>query len=454
MNITSASKGELTQQISIQIGKEDFMPEVEKQLKKYQREARIPGFRPGKAPAGMIRRMFEKGMMADELNKMVGKALDDHIRENDLQLLGDPLPSADQQSLDLTEGESYEFLFDVALQPEVNISLDKNFKMTLLQVEISEKEVDDYLNDLRKRHGNVVDTEVAEEDDYVRGLLTQLGSDAQPLEGGISRENALISIKRMQEGEIRSRFIGLKVNDIITFNPYQDIQVEAEIASLLDIDKSRLMEADSDFSYQITNISRMEPAVVDEEFLASVFTSDKIESEEALRERIRRDIRESYDRESRKLFYYDAIDKLVDKAALPLPDEFMTRWIASQAKEEMSDVSASMQWEYYAPMLRRQLVESHIMKTHDVRISMEDMEQSVLELMGISLDFSADADREYAKRLTSSILQDEKQFDRIRDEVMKDKFTRLLMEQVDVEEKKVEVDEFITFVKERNSRMQ
>lgn len=445
---------DLTSSIRISVNESDYAENVEKTLKKYQRDAKMPGFRPGKVPFGLIRKMYRRAAVADEINMLISKGLQDHITENELNLLGEPLPNAtEQKPIDFETDTEFEFVFDIALQPTIDLELSKKIKADLHIVEISDKEVDEYLNDVLKRNGEVVEVEEATAGDYLRGEIIQIDGDGNPAEGGIQRENALLAIDYLQSDEAKERFIGSKISDTVTFNTARDIVNEAEIASLLGIDRNMAAGHDADFSYTINSISRMAPALINEDLYAKVFPNEEISSEEALRERIREDISKSYQHESESLFFYDAMDVLLDQLKIELPDEFMKRWILETSKEEISEEDAAEQWNVYAPMLRRQLVENKLMADNSIEYGQDEIRRQVMMRLGMPVgDDETEEQKQMAERLVSTVMQNEEQASRIREEIRRDKLAAVLKEQLKVNEKKVSVEDFITLVTEHNKR--
>ncbi|MCF8328336.1 MAG: trigger factor family protein, partial [Bacteroidales bacterium] len=198
MNITKEDTGELTAVLKVEITEEDYKEAVEKKLKEYKKKAQMPGFRPGKVPMGMIKKMYGNAVIVDEVNNMLSSALSNYIMENKLQTLGNPLPSEDKQAkFDVENDTEFEFYFDIALQPEINITLDENIEADYYNIDVDDKMVDNYLEDIRKNYGQRTYPETVEENDVVYADYKQVDGEGNVVEEGVEN-NAPFAVDKIE----------------------------------------------------------------------------------------------------------------------------------------------------------------------------------------------------------------------------------------------------------------
>ena len=284
MNITQESTGDLTAVVKIELVKEDYENQVNTVLKDYQRKATMPGFRPGKVPMGMIKKMYGKAVLAEEVNKVISESLQNYLTENEIKTLGHPLPNEDKQEMiDFDSMEKFDFFFDIAMHPEINIELSDKIKMDYYKIKVDDASVEKYFEDLRKRNGTPTNPEKSEEGDLLRGKAVEL-EEGKIKEGGVENETT-IGVDSIKLKTIQKKFIGKGAGDKIVFNPMKATKNETEVASMLGIDKTN-DALNSDYEFTVENVSRFEPADVNDEFYATVFPDQQFKDEAEFRARL------------------------------------------------------------------------------------------------------------------------------------------------------------------------
>jgi trigger factor len=274
--------------IVIELEKEDYQEKVEKSLNQYRQRANIPGFRQGKVPKGVIRKMYGKAVLVDEINKIVSDELGNFIRENKLKILGEPMADdSEEKQVDLEKDETMSFYFDVALTPEFELTLDKETELTWYNVKLEADLLDKQLDGYRQNYGTYETIEEeAKDTDLIKGTLTEM-EGAQVKEEGEVIENAILMPSYVKDETTKNSFIGAKVGDSVVFNPLSAYDNnKAEVASLLQTTKEQVGETTSDYRFDIKEVTRYKEAEMNQELFDKVLGEGVSTSEEDFREKV------------------------------------------------------------------------------------------------------------------------------------------------------------------------
>lgn len=287
MNIKFESADKINGLMTISIEQADYQEAVDKKLKEYRKKAQVPGFRPGMVPMGLIKKQYGTAVKVDEVNRILGEKLYEYVRENKIQMLGEPLPNEEkQQPQDLAGDGPFEFVFDIAVAPEFKAELTGKDKVTFYNIKVDDKLIDDQVQMYASQAGEFVEAQEWSGNDTLKGDIRQLDKKGNTLEGGITVEGGMIMPSYVKGEDEKKKFDGAKLGDIITFNPkkaYPDN--DAEVAALLKTDKEAVKDLDSDFSFQITEIRHFQPAAVDAKLFEKVF-GEGVKDEADFRQRI------------------------------------------------------------------------------------------------------------------------------------------------------------------------
>ena len=286
MNIKFESADKINGVMTISIEQADYQEAVDKQLKNYRKKAQVPGFRPGMVPMGLIKKQYGTAVKADEVNRILGEKLYEYVRENKIQMLGEPLPNESQKPQDLAGDGPFEFVFDIAVAPEFKAELTNKDKIDFYAIKVDDKLIDDQVKMYASQAGEFVEAKEWSGNDTLKGDLRQLDEKGNTLEGGITVEGGMIMPSYVKGEDEKKKFDGAKLGDIITFNPkkaYPDN--DAEVAALLKTDKEAVKDLDADFSFQITEIRHFQPAAVDAKLFEKVF-GEGVKDEADFRQRI------------------------------------------------------------------------------------------------------------------------------------------------------------------------
>ena len=328
MEITLQNVSEAKGLLTVKLAKADYEPKVEKALKAFRQKANVPGFRPGMVPMGLIKKQYGSAIKAEEVNKMLQEAVYSYIKENKVDMLGEPLPNEDQQkAIDLDTQDEAEFLYDIALAPKFDATLTAEDTIPYYTIEISDEMVSNQVNMYTQRNGRYEKVEEYADNDMVKGLMCQLDEAGNTVEGGIQAEDAVVLPKYMKNAAQAARFEGTKLGDVITINPREAYEGnEAELASLLKISKEEAANVNGNFSFQISEITRYVPGDLSQEIFDQVYGEGAVNSEEEFRARVKEDLTKQFVPESDYKFLIDVREYVMNRIGeLKFADDVLKR---------------------------------------------------------------------------------------------------------------------------------
>ena len=444
MNIVRKDHDSVNASITISIEKADYSEKVEKTLRDYRKKANIPGFRPGMVPMGLLKKMYGKSILADEINKMLSDELYKYIRENNINILGEPLPNEEEQKeIDFNTQEDFEFSFDLGLAPEFEVELNKKDKVKFYHIAASEEMVNNQVKSYTGRYGKYVQEETVEEKDMVKGLIVEL-ENGQVKEDGIQVSDAVLTPAYMKDEASKNSFVDAKVGDQVTFNPKTAFENEAEIASLLKVKKEELADLASDFLFTIESNTRYHEAEVNQELFDKVYGDGVVSSEEEFMAKIKATIEDQLQQDSNYKFGIDAREALIKKYNdLVFPDAFLKRWLVLTNKE----LTADKVEEDYPKMiadLKWQLIKDKIARANSIQVENEDVQaygrqvaRAQFAQYGMTGLDDAILDN-YAK----DMFKNEEQLRNIIDRVAENKVVDVIKNTVKLDTKEVSIEEF------------
>jgi trigger factor len=373
MNISRQPLSDLSEVITINLKPEDYRPAVEKTLKKYAHSAQVPGFRPGKVPAGMIKKMYGKSILVEELNNMLSESLTRYIYENNMRVLGSPLPMKSEKDRVWEDGEEFEFQYEVGLAPEVQVDLGKISAVPYYLIKVDEKMVDDDVSDIRRRYGKYSNPEVSEENHILYGDFDELDENGNVKEGG-NKTATTLAIEMIRDAEHRAPFIGLKKDDTVVFNPMEAMSHEAEVAAMLKVEKgSPAMNAN--YRFTVKSINRIDKAEMNQEFFDKIYGEGVTKSEEEFRGKIREGIVAYFEQMSENKLKKDIKRRLIEEVDIALPDDFLKRMLKEADDKKKDDHERDLEHEYYhlAEDLRWSLMRSYFAKEYNLGVSDDEV---------------------------------------------------------------------------------
>lgn len=453
MNVTLDKTSDIEGKFIVNVEEADYEKKVKDELKKIGREAHIPGFRQGHVPAGQIKARFGKQAKSQVLNDTVYEAVINYIRDNKLNVLGEPMP-VEVKEVNLDD-KDYTFEYEIGLAPVLDIKLDKDVKLPYYTIAVSDEMLAEQDKNLCQRLGSQVPGEEVDERAVVKGVLMQLNEDGTVNEnpGAIQVVNGIVAPFYFKDKDEAAKFAGKKVDDKVVFNPWKSCEGNAaELASMLNLDKNIAADVKGDFQMTISEIIVHKPAEHNQEFFDNVFGKDKVKDEDeykkALTEMIARDLAGN----SEQLFQADAEKYLIDKYGdMQLPVAFLKKWLVAR-NEELTAENIDKEFESMLPSLKWQLIRERVSAELNVELKEEDLLDYA---KGVAYHQFAqygitNMDDETIEQSAKRLLNDRETRSRLVERLSDLKLMNAVKGAVTLEDKTVSLDEFRELVKAHN----
>jgi trigger factor len=449
MNISFEAPDKVNGLMTITLEKEDYQGEVEKTLKDYRKRANIPGFRPGQAPMGMIKRQFGASVKVDAINKMLGEKLYEYIRENKIQMLGEPLPSEQQEQLDFESDAPLTFKFDIAVAPEFKAELTGKDKVDYYNITVDDKLIDQQVEMYQSRAGQYEKAEQydAEQRDMLKGDLREVGK-----EGGIELSEISLMPQYIKVDDQKKLFDGCKLGDVITWNPrkaYPDN--DAEVSAMLKIQKEEVKDHEGDFTFQVTEISRYVKAPVDQKLFDQVYGEGNVKDEKEFRQKIADQISQQFKSDSDYKFLLDVrahMEKKVGK--LEFPEAILKRVMLNNNKDKGADF-VEKNFEASIKELGWHLIKEQLVAAQDIKIEDDDLKNVAKE--AARAQFAqygmSNVPDEYLENYAQDMLKKRENVDGLVDRAVDMKLTAALKNVVKLNEKDITLEDFQKLLQEK-----
>ncbi len=454
MNVSLEKKDALNGTISVNISGADYMPEMDKKIKDYRKKANIPGFRPGQAPLGMIERMYGNSLILEEINAAASKGLYDYIKENNINMLGEPVINNETLIEKIDKGADYTFKFDIGVAPVFELSISKDDTFTRLVVQADEKMIDDEITRMRKRFGKLEDVAKAESDnDMIYCTVTELNEDLSIFEGGVHAEKVPFLISTIKNEEIKNALKGIAIAEESTVNIFNLFDSnEAEISHALGVQKAGIADLNPNFKLQVSEIKRNTEAEINQELFDSVYGKDKITSIEDFRSNVKTELESFYVGQADHLLEHEMSDTIVAKHNIQLPDAFLKRWLLDRYADKFNAENIDEGYNPEANYLRNHLLEEKILALHNIKVEDEDIRQAAVnytkQMFG---GYSANGlSEELINQLIEPSLQKEDYRSRMINAAIKIKVNAAIRSSVTVNDKEISAEDFMKIVQEHN----
>ncbi|HOO83785.1 MAG TPA: trigger factor [Prolixibacteraceae bacterium] len=445
MNITREQINDLNGVIRVSIEKSDYESKVEKALKEYRKKANMPGFRPGMVPLGLIKKMYGKAALVEEVNTILTQELSKYLVDEKLNILGEPLPNDDKQKeIDWDNDTDFEFIFDIGFAPESKVSFDKRSKFTQYSVTVTDEMIEEQVKAYTNRFGENKSTDIVEESGTLRGNIAQLDADGNEAEDGIKVEMALISVDVIKDEEIKKSFVGKKIDDEVVFDIKKAYPNNVEISYLLNIEKEAADKIEGDFKITIKEINTFVPAEVNTDLFKNIYGDDtEIADEKAFREKVAAEISEAFRSSIEYKFATDTREQLVSKSKMEFPVEFLKRWLKATNKD-ITDEQIEAEFDMFLTDLKWQIIKEEIIKENELKVEEN-------EVMDLAKEVAAAQFRQYGMfnvpdehldGFAKQMLSKKEDVNRLYNKKMEDKIMEVIKSKVNVEEKAVSREEF------------
>lgn len=375
MNVSLQMNDKVSALLTVKLEKADYQEKVDQSLKSFRQKAQMPGFRKGMVPMSLVKKMYGKSVIAEEVNKVLQEAVYNYIKENKVNMLGEPLPNEEkQQVIDFDTMDEFEFIFDIAIAPEFKAEVATKDKVDYYTIDVTDEMVANQISAYTQRTGKYDQVDAYQENDMLKGLLAQLDDEGNTKEGGIQVEGAVLMPSYIKNDDQKAIFANAKVNDVLVFNPNTAYDGhEAELGSLLKIDKEIAKDVKSDFSFQVEEITRFVPGELNQEIFDQVFGEGVVTTEEEFRAKVKESLAERFVADSDYKFLIDARKVLIDKVGkLEFPDALLKRIMLLNSEEKGEEYVAE-NYEQSIEELTWHMIKEQLVEANDIKVEQEDV---------------------------------------------------------------------------------
>jgi len=435
LNKTNTTEG----LIKIKLTEGDYQPNVEEKVKDYARKANIKGFRQGKVPTGVIKRMFGKSILVEEINHLLSHKLSDYIKENNIKILGEPIPNQEKAlTIDWEAQKNFEFEYQIGIVEDFKYDLSSKVKIKSYPIEVDEKTIQETISDLKKRFGKVSYPDESKAADNLFGEL-------RAAEGDFKKESVFIPIEKIEKKE-QKKFIGLKKEDEVEFDLakiYSDDDLKGQ---LLGVSPEEAKDAKGNYVFKVNTISETEPAELNQELFDRVFGKDSVKNEEEFIAKIKETISDNYKRESDHFLEHHIEDHFIANTAINLPEQFLKTWLKSSSQGQVTDSVLEKEFEDYKRGLKWDLVKNRIAEDNKITVEADEVRAKAKDMIISQFGGQAFAAQISDKLdgIADNYLQNEngQNFMKLYNQLRAEKILKHIRENITVQEKKVSVDEF------------
>jgi len=438
LDIKLEKKNATEASIKIKLIQKDYQHKVEEKVKDYAKKANIKGFRPGKVPIGLIKKMYGSSILVEEVNHILSHSVNDYVKENNLNIIGQPLPNHENaEKIDWDTQTEFEFDFEIGLIDEFKYDLSKKQKVKKYTIEVDKKTVEETVTNLKKQFGKSINPEVSEDEDSLFGTFTQL-------EGEISNDT-LVEISTVEK-KAQKNFIGVKKDDVIEFEINKIFKDASIIVSLLNISEEEAKSLKGKFTFTVKNINRVEPSEINQELFDKVFGKDAVKSEDEFIEKIKDTVSGNYSRETDFYLENSIKDHFVDKTKIEVPSAFLKKWLLVTNEGKLTAEDVDKEFDATVKSLKWDLIKNKIAEDNELKVDNQEVvdkaKSMIMEQFGGAAMAEQMADKmdEFADNYLKGNNGDN--YMQVFQQVHSEKITNYIKENITLNDKKVSVDEF------------
>lgn len=444
MNISFEIADKVNGLLTLTVEEADYQENVEKALKDFRKKANYPGFRPGMVPMGLIKKQYGASAKMDAINKLIGEQIYKYVQDNKIQMLGEPLQHEGQEPQDLEKPAPYTFQFDIAVAPEFSIELNGHNKIDHYTITVDDALIDRQVDMFASRLGSFESVDSYEDNDMLKGDLRELDEKGNTKEGGLTVEAASVMPNYIKNEAQKALFNGAKKGDIITMNPREAYENNAELAAFLKVKEAELGNYTGNFSYQITDIQRYKKHAVDQELFDRTFGEGEVKSEKAFRERIAEGLKEQLSVDADYKFIQDVRAYCEKKVGdLQFPDALLKRIMLNNNKERGEEFVEKN----YANSLKEltwRLIKDKLVAVHNIKVDDKDVLEAAKETARVQFAQYGmnNVPDDYVENYAKEIMKKRENVDGLVDRASDIKLCEALKKVVKLNEKEISLDDF------------
>ena len=447
MEITQEKINDLNGVLTVTIQPEDYQEKVNGILEEYRKQVKMPGFRQGKVPIQLVRKQYGKAVLADELNKLMGEKMDGYIREEKLRILGQPIPTLEDDSDgNWDKPDVFTFRYDIGYSPKVDIKFGWFTKFVHHKVRIDETLIDEQIGDLRRRYGKMSErTEIGENCLVVGDFVEMDGDEVKP--GGVMNEGT-ISMDSIEDKKTVKALMGLSQKAEVVVQPGHVSRDVEDLARMLGIDAKQAADFKSPLRFTVKEVRHIEPAELGEELYDKLFGEDTVTDEAGFRAKVEEDLQRIFDRDGDRVFRRKFVEEVVDKLNPPLPEEFLKRWIQIANEKPITAEEIEAEFEEYAKGIKWQIIQNHIIDEHDIDVEGEEIKaEAGSAIKAQYAQYGIPIEAEQLDPMVAQMLTDQKEVRRFAEMIYERKAIDKLRELAKIKEKEVSHEEWMEIVR-------
>ena len=450
MKITQSKVKKMMSSITVEVEESDYIGKVDTTLKKYRKDAVIPGFRKGKTPMSIISKQYKVSVVVDEVNKMIQDELYKHITDNKIRVLGSPMPMGSEE-IDWVNSVDFKFEYEIGLAPEFDVKLGNKDSLNYYNITAEDKLVDNYCTDIAKRYGKMSNPEVSEKGDMVFCTISQLDVNGVLMENGISND-ATVSIDVIVDKKNQKKFIGLKKDDHLILNVVSVFENKTDLAAMLNISAEELTGLVSEeFQFTVKQVNRLAPSELNPELFAKVYKEESIKDVKAFKAKIKEEAENSFIVESDRMLKNDVVTFFINKTKLKLPDEFLKRWLVKTSEKPLTMEQVEQEYDMYSKSLKWQLIENKILEEHEIKINNEDLLEHTKKMVAFQMKQygQPSTDEKQLLDISENILKNDDERKKISDQLFDERTLVIYKEIFKLKNKSISYDDFVKLASEK-----
>ncbi len=436
MDITLEKKTSTEGFIKIKLKQDDYQPQVEEKIKDYSKKANVKGFRPGKVPAGYIKKLYGKSILVEEINQILSQSLSDYIKENKINLLGEPLPNQEKSlSIDWENQNEFDFEYNIGMVDNFNYELSDKVKVTAYEIKVDDKVINETLDNLKLQYGSMDNPEVSEEGDALFGTLRQDEFE----------KDILIEIADVEK-KLSKKFIGVKKEDKITFDLHKAFTDNHKLSHILALSEEETEALSGNFDFEVKNVNRKIAAEMNQEFFDKIFGKDSVKDEKEFIDKIKTTIGDNYQKETESFLNYSIQNELVEGTKMELPDEFLKKWLLTSNEGKVTAEDIEKEYDAYVKDLKWSLIKNKIGEDESIKVEHEDVKEKTREIIrmqfaqsGLGAQFESNIDA-----FVDNYLQGENgnNYYKVFNEAQAEKIMGVIKDKITITNKKVDLEKF------------
>lgn len=450
MKITQSKTNDLIAVLTVDIKGEDYIEKVDKSLKKYRKEAQIPGFRKGKIPMEIINKKYRKSVVVEEVNKLLQNELYKYINSEKLKVLGSPIP-IDNKSIDWEANKDFNFKYEIGLAPEFDLNINSKDKLSYYKIKADKKIVNNYCIDIAKKYGKMSNPELSIDGDLVYCSIEQLDENAKIMKNGI-RNDATVAMHYISDPKTKKKFIGLKKGDMLTINVVNTFTNHSDLAAMLNVKQADIHNLTSkEFLFTVKNINRLEPAELNLELFDKVYGVGIVKNEKEFKDKVKTEAEAQFEVESDRMLKNDIVTYLINKLNLKLPNEFLKKWLIQTSEQPITMELLEKEYDMYAKSLQWQLIENKVLEKYKINVSQEDVLSHAKDLIKIQMRQygQPEGDDKQLSDIAKNILKNKDERKKLHHKLIDERTMSVYKQNFKLNEKSISYDDFIKLASEK-----